>query len=57
MNIKKRLDGEKYEQECDNYIVQSLNHEMYLQKISRNSLPIFDDKRCYESNIEGKHSN
>ena len=28
---KECLDGEKYQQDCDNYIVSSLNHEMYLQ--------------------------
>ena len=25
------LFGGKYQQECDNYIIQSINHEMYLQ--------------------------
>ena len=27
----KCLFGELYQQECDNYIIRSLNHEMYLQ--------------------------
>ena len=28
---KKCLDGEDYQQECDNYIIRSINHEMVLQ--------------------------
>ena len=27
---------------------------MYLQKLKKQRLSIFDDERCYESNIEGK---
>ena len=27
------LFGGKYQQECDNYLIRSLNHEMYLQRI------------------------
>ena len=30
---KKCLDGEDYQQECDNYIIRSINHEMVLQKV------------------------
>ena len=30
---KKGLDGEKYQEECGNYILRSVNHEMYLQKV------------------------
>ena len=29
---KKCLDGEKYQEECENYIFKSVNHEMYLQQ-------------------------
>ena len=29
---KNCLDGEEYQEECDNYILKSINHEMYLQK-------------------------
>ena len=32
---KKCLDGEDYQQECDNYIIRSLNHEMVLQKVKK----------------------
>ena len=45
--FKKCLDGEKYQEECENYILRSVNHEMYLQKIKKSSLSIFDDKRCF----------
>ena len=51
---KKRLDGEDYQQECDNYIVRSLDDEMYLQRVKKPTLSIFDDKRCYINNIESK---
>ena len=30
---KNCLDGEKYQEECENYILRSVNHEMYVQKI------------------------
>ena len=32
---KKCLDGEEYQQECDNYIRRSINHEMVLQKVKK----------------------
>ena len=51
---KTGLHEEDYQRERDNYIIRSLNHEMYLQKIKKNTLSIFDDKRCYESNIGSK---
>ena len=51
---KKCLDGENYQQECDNYIIRSINHEMVLQKIKKSTLSIFDDKRCYINNIESE---
>ena len=41
------LFGGEYQKECDNYIVRSLNHEMYLQKVKKSTLSLFDDKRCY----------
>ena len=49
---KKCLDGEEYEKECDNYFLGSLNLEMFLQKIKKSSLSIFDDKRCYINDTE-----
>ena len=51
---KSCLNGEEYEQECDNYIIRSLNHEMYLQRVEKSTLSIFDDKRGYINNIESK---
>ena len=51
---KKCLDGKQYQQECDNYILRSINHEMVLQKVKKSTLSIFDDKRCYINNIESK---
>ena len=48
------LFGKEYQRECDNYIIRSLNHEMYLQRVKKSTLSIFDDKRCYINNIENK---
>ena len=42
---KKRLDGEEYHRECDNFILRSINHEMRLPKIKKSTLSLFDDKR------------
>ena len=49
---KKCLDGEEYQQECDIYIIRSINHEMVLQKVKKSTLSFFDDNRCYINNIE-----
>ena len=49
---KKCLNGEEYQQECDNYIIRSLNHGMYLQLVQKSTLSLLDDKRCYMNNIE-----
>ena len=38
---KKCLDGEEYQQECDNYIIRSINHEMVLQEIKKNDTIYF----------------
>ena len=51
---KKCLDGEEYQQECDNYIIRSINHEMVLRKVKKSTLSIFDDKRCYINNNKSK---
>ena len=51
---KKFLDGEDYQQECNNYILRSINHEMVLQRLKKSTLSIFDDKRYYINNIESK---
>ena len=46
------LFGGDYQKECDNYIIQSLNHEMHLQKVRKSTLSIFDDKRCFINETE-----
>ena len=40
---KKRLDGEDYQNECDHYILRSINHEIYLQQVKKWTLPFVDD--------------
>ena len=45
---KKCLDGEKDQGECENYVSRSVNYDMYLQKMKKSSLSLFDDKRCYK---------
>ena len=42
------LFGEKHQQECDNYIIRSINHEIYLQRVKKPILSQFDDKRCFK---------
>ena len=44
------LDGEKNEKVCDNYILESIFHGIYLQKIRKSTLSFFDDKRNYLDN-------
>ena len=51
---KKCLDGEEYHEECNNFILRSISHEMHLQEIKKSAIPIFDDKRCCINNIESK---
>ena len=46
------LFGGEYQKDCDNYIIRSLNHEMYLQKVKKSTLSLFDDKRCYINETE-----
>ena len=45
------LDGEELENECTNYILKSINHDMYMQGNKKTTLSIFDDKRNYLDNI------
>ena len=46
------LFGGEYQKECDNFIIGSLSHEMYLQKVRKTTLSIFDDKRCHVNETE-----
>ena len=48
------LFDEEYQKECDNYIIRSLNHEMYLQRVKKATLSSFDDKRSYINETESK---
>ena len=45
------LNGEELENECVNYILKSINHDMYMQGVKKTTLSIFDDKRNYLDNI------
>ena len=45
------LDGEELENECINYILRSINHDMYMQGIEKTALSVFDDKTNYLDNI------
>ena len=44
---KNCLDGEKYQEGCENYMLKAVNHEMYLHRVKKSTLSICDDKRCY----------
>ena len=46
------LFGTKYEQECDNFIIRSPNHEEYLHRIRKLTHSQFDDKRCFINETE-----
>ena len=51
------LFGGEYQKVCDNYIIRSPNHGMYLQLVQKSTLSVFDDKRWYIKNIESIPSN
>ena len=46
----------KSEKECDNYIIHSINHEMYLQLEQKSTLSPFDERQFYINRIESKYS-
>ena len=46
------LFKEEYQQECDIFIIRSLNQEMHLQQIKKSTLSVFDDKRYYIKETE-----
>ena len=46
------LFGGNYQKEYENYIIRSIIHEIYMQKVTKNSLSAFDEKRKYINNIE-----
>ena len=51
---KKCLDGGKDPEECENYILRSVNHERYLQEEKKSTKSISDDRRCYINYIESE---
>ena len=51
-NIKKCLDGEEYQKECDKYLLLSINHEKSFQEVKKLTYSIVDDKRCYTNRNE-----
>ena len=42
----KCLEGNDYQEVCDNYIFRPLDQETCLQKVTKTSISPFDDKRC-----------
>ena len=46
------LFGGDYQEECDNYIFRSKNHDMYLEKVRKSILSPFDERSSYVNNIE-----
>ena len=44
--------GRDYQKGCDNFVIRSINHEMYLQRVLKSTLFPVDDKRCYMNNVE-----
>ena len=48
----KCLFGDDYQKECENFVIRALNHEMFMQKVTKNSLSSFDEKRKYTNNIK-----
>ena len=49
---EKCLDGEEFQRVFNNYNIRSINQEMHLQEVKKSTITLFDDKRCYVSNIE-----
>ena len=46
------LDVEELEKKSVNYILRSINHDMYMQGIKKTALSIFDDERNYLDNFK-----
>ena len=46
------LFGGDYQKLCDNNIIKSINHDMFLQKVTKNSFSAFDEKRCHLNSIQ-----
>ena len=46
------LDGEENENVCSIFILESINHEMYMQEIKNSTLSIFEYNRNYLEKIQ-----
>ena len=51
---KKCLYRKEYQRDCNNRILRSANHEMYLQEVKKLTISVFDDKRCCLNETESK---
>ena len=54
VEYKISLDGEELENECVNYILRSINHDLNMQGFKKTALSVFDDKRNYLDNIKSQ---
>ena len=50
------LFGGNCQQECNNYLLRSIKHEIHLQELKKPTLSIFDDQRCYQNETQSKPS-
>ena len=46
------LVGGDYEKESDTHIIKSIRHKTYLQKVRESTFSLFDEKQCYQKEIE-----
>ena len=49
---KNCLSGGEFNDKCNNYLLRSIKHNMFLQKVEKKSLNAFDEKRCYLTSTE-----
>ena len=49
--FKKCLVGVNYQKDFVNYLLRSINQEMYFRKFTKTSLSIFDNERNYLDNF------
>ena len=47
-----RFIGDDYQKGSDKYVFRSINHDMYLQKVTKNFISDFDEKRYFLNEIE-----
>ena len=44
--------GKNRQEECNIYILPSINHELHLQEVKKSTLSIFEETRCYINETE-----